>query len=99
MTRRIGFNANRDEEEEDQKKKISFTEHPAMTKFFHRYHPAGNFRDATDYLTTTDIVNMLWEHGCGVGVEELNDWLIKNGYKDDFIEGMKMVWLLKEQAD
>jgi len=74
---------------------LIFMDHPALNLFFQRYAPAYSFKEATQFLTTEEINTMLADHGVFIERNELYDWLIKHGYKDDFIEGMKMVWLLK----
>jgi len=78
---------------------MTFNEHPVLTKFFQHYHPASSFSDATDLYATADLVNMLWEQGCSIGAEELTSWMMKSGYRDEILEGLKTIWLLKAVSE
>lgn len=71
----------------------------AILNFFRNsFAPAYQFHEANIYLTTVQIYLHMVEHQGkpGFDIYELKSWLEDNGYMYDRLEGMEIVWLLKE---
>lgn len=68
-----------------------------LERFRQSYLPSTEFAEGLEYLTTDELYNRLKEscNDLGFGKDYLYNWMIEQGYHQDNISQMKLVWLLK----